>query len=155
MRTFALVLTLWLVLNESIAPAQVVLGSLVALGAALAFARLRPERRAARNPLAIVRLIMSVAADVARSNVAVAAIVLGLGRRGRVAGFLEMPVEVSTPEALAAMACIVTATPGTSWVRYDAASRSVMIHVLDLVDEEAWIRQFKQRYEKRLQEIFE
>jgi len=53
------------------------------------------------------------------------------------------------------MACIVTATPGTSWARYDAARNTVTIHVLDLVDEEEWIRTFKRRYERRLQEIFE
>jgi multicomponent K+:H+ antiporter subunit E len=102
-----------------------------------------------------LRLLGVFAADVVRSNASVAAIVLGLQRRRRVAGFLEMPVEVRAPEALAAMACIVTATPGTSWVRYDPDTRRVMIHVLDLVDADAWIREFKQRYETRLQEIFE
>ena len=53
------------------------------------------------------------------------------------------------------VACIITATPGTSWVRYDRAAGVVTIHVLDLVDEQAWIRLFKQRYERRLLEIFE
>jgi multicomponent K+:H+ antiporter subunit E len=155
MRTFALVLALWLVLNESLAPGQVLLGAAVALAGTVAFARLRPERRGARRPLAVLRLLGAVALDVVRSNASVAMIVLGLHRRRRVAGFLHMPVEVKTPEALAAMACIVTATPGTSWVRYDPRERRVTIHVLDLVDDQAWMREFKQRYEKRLQEIFE
>jgi multicomponent K+:H+ antiporter subunit E len=59
------------------------------------------------------------------------------------------------PGALAVFACIITATPGTSWGRYDAARNVVTIHVLDLVDEQEWIRQFKERYEQRLKEIFE
>ena len=50
---------------------------------------------------------------------------------------------------------IITATPGTTWVRYDRAAGVVTIHVLDLVDEQAWIRLFKQRYERHLLEIFE
>ena len=53
------------------------------------------------------------------------------------------------------LACVITATPGTSWARYDAARNVLTIHVLDLVDEQAWIRQFKERYERRLMEIFE
>ena len=57
--------------------------------------------------------------------------------------------------AIAVLACIVTATPGTSWARYDAAANVVTIHVLDLIDEQAWIRQFKERYERLLLEIFE
>jgi multicomponent K+:H+ antiporter subunit E len=155
MRTFLLVLALWLVLNESLAASHVLLGSAIALTASLGLARLEPARRGARRPLAMARLAGYVAADVIRSNIAVARIVLGFGRKGRTAGFLTMPVAVQTPEALAVMACIVTATPGTSWVRYDRASRRLTIHVLDLVDEEAWIRHFKERYERRLQEIFE
>jgi len=90
-----------------------------------------------------------------RSNIAVARIVLSPATRQRVAGFLSMPLELRHPGGLAVMACIITATPGTSWARHDAARNIVTIHVLDLVDEEEWIRTFKQRYERRLQEIFE
>ena len=50
---------------------------------------------------------------------------------------------------------VITATPGTSWARYDAAANIVTIHVLDLIDEQAWVRQFKGRYERLLKEIFE
>jgi multicomponent K+:H+ antiporter subunit E len=53
------------------------------------------------------------------------------------------------------LACIITATPGTSWARYDRENNALTIHVLDLVDEQAWIEQFKQRYERRLLEIFQ
>lgn len=155
MRTFVLVLVLWLVLNESAAPADLLLGAAVALLASWGMARVSPARRGARRPLVALRLAAAVAADVVRSNAAVAAIVLGLVRRKRVAGFLEMPVALRTPEALATMACIVTATPGTSWVRYDRDASRVTIHVLDLVDPDDWIRTFKQRYEAPLLEIFE
>ena len=66
-----------------------------------------------------------------------------------------MPLEVRHPGALAALACIITATPGTSWARYNAADNTLTIHVLELVNEEAWIHLFKERYERRLKEIFE
>ena len=81
-------------------------------------------------------------------------IVLHPAIRGRTSGFLSLPLELRHPGGLAILACIITATPGTSWARYDAASNVLTIHVLDLVDEQAWIRQFKGRYERRLMEIF-
>ena len=49
---------------------------------------------------------------------------------------------------------MITATPGTSWARYDAERNVLTIHILDLIDEQAWIRIFKDRYERRLKEIF-
>jgi multicomponent K+:H+ antiporter subunit E len=103
---------------------------------------------------AAAQLLWLVLADIVRSNLAVARIVLRRGTRGRTSGFLSMPLELRHPGALAALACIVTATPGTSWARYDAARHVLTIHVLDLIDEQAWLDTFKQHYERRLLEIF-
>jgi multicomponent K+:H+ antiporter subunit E len=99
-------------------------------------------------------LIWLVFVDIVRSNIAVLRIALRLPAPGRVAGFLAIPLELRDPRGLAALACIVTATPGTSWAHYEAAANVLTLHVLDLVDEEAWVRQFKDRYERRLMEIF-
>ena len=149
-------LAMWLLLNDSLAPAQVLLGSALALAGARLLALLHPPAgRARRRGAAIAELLWLVFADIVRSNLAVGRIALHPGGSGRVAGFLDMPLELRHPGALALLACIITATPGTSWARYDAARSVVTIHVLDLVDEQAWIRQFKERYERRLKEIFE
>ena len=53
------------------------------------------------------------------------------------------------------LAIILTSTPGTLWVEYEASTGRLLLHVLDLVDEEVWIRLIKDRYECRLMEIFE
>jgi len=108
-----------------------------------------------RTLRASIELLALVVADIVRSNIAVALIVLRPGRGDRRAGFLTMPLATRHPRSLAAMACIITATPGTCWVRYDAKGDALTIHMLDLVDEQAWIRLFKQRYETRVMEIFE
>ncbi|MFL6574659.1 MAG: Na+/H+ antiporter subunit E [Burkholderiales bacterium] len=156
MRLFLALLALWLVLNESLAPGQVLLGAALALGGVAVYSRLRlPANRARNRPGAALRLLGLVVADIVRSNLAVACIVLGLARAQRSAGFLALPLELRHPAALAVLACIITATPGTSWVRYDSAANLVTIHVLDLVDADDWIRSFKQRYERPLMEIFQ
>jgi multicomponent K+:H+ antiporter subunit E len=156
MKLFLVLLAIWLILNESLALGHVLLGAALALFGVLVYSRLEPSRTRVRSrPLVVVRLLGLVLADIVRSNLAVARIVLGLGARNRTAGFLPIPLELRHPGGLAVMAWIVTATPGTSWVRYDRAQNTVVIHVLDLVDEPTWIRLFKQRYETLLMEIFE
>ena len=156
MKLFLALLALWLILNESFAAGHVLLGAVLALGGVAVYSRLQPAGNRVRNrPLAAVQLLGLVLADIVRSNVAVARIVLGLGAGKRTAGFLSLPLALRHPGGLAVVACIITATPGTSWVRYDRAAGVVTIHVLDLVDEQAWIHLFKQRYERRLLEIFE
>ena len=156
MKLFLSLLALWLILNESFAAGHWLLGAMLALGGVAVYSRLQPAGNRIRNrPLAVLQLLALVLADIVRSNVAVARIVLGLDAGKRTAGFLSLPLELRHPGGLAVVACIITATPGTSWVRYDSAAGVVTIHVLDLVDEQAWIHLFKQRYERRLLEIFE
>ena len=53
------------------------------------------------------------------------------------------------------LACIITATPGTVWARYDSARSMLTLHVLDVVDENAQVNVIKHRYERPLMEIFE
>jgi multicomponent K+:H+ antiporter subunit E len=155
MKLFFSLLAFWLLLNESVAPGHVLLGAALALAGVLVHRRLEPAASARSRPVLLAQLIAVVLADIARSNLAVARIVLGLGAGRRKAGFLSLPLELRHPGGLAVIACIITATPGTSWVRYDAAQNTILVHVLDLVDETEWIRIFKEHYERRLKEIFE
>jgi multicomponent K+:H+ antiporter subunit E len=150
----ALLLVAWLLLNRSVAPGQVLVGALLAVAASAAFARLGPHPRPARLGLAL-RLIALVLADIVRSNIAVARIVFLPARPERRAGFLPIPLDTRHPGALAALAVIVTATPGTSWAGYDAGQGVLTLHVLDLADEQGMVRTIKLRYEAPLREIFE
>ncbi len=149
-------LVMWLVLNQTLGAGQVLLGTALALGGGQVLAGLqRPEQRVRRRGRALAILFALVFIDVVRSNIAVARIVVQPGTRGRTSGFVSLPLELRHPGGLAALACIITATPGTSWARYDAGRSILTIHVLDLVDEQAWVSLFKERYERRLMEIFE
>lgn len=148
-------LALWLLLNQAVTFGHVLLGCLVALvgGWILTVLELPPVR--IRRPGVILRLAALVTIDIVRSNLAVGRIVLGLGRRQRRSGFVEVPLDMHAPYGLASLACIITSTPGTLWVNFDAQRGVLTIHVLDLVDGEEWIRTIKDRYERHLLEIFE
>ena len=149
-------MSMWLVLNDSVAATDVMLGLLVGVAFGVVYARLQPPRGRLRNFLVpALALAWLVAVDIVRSNVAVLRIVFLLRGGGRAAGFLAIPLELRDARGLAVLAGIVTATPGTSWAHYDAAANVLTLHVLDMVDEEALVRQFKDRYERRLMEIFQ
>src|SRR5690606_8239879 len=89
-----------------------------------------------------------------RSNNAVAQIILNPKSKFS-SGFVLIPLDMRNPYGITTLACIITATPGTLWVEYDSNEHAMMLHVLDLIDEDAWRRIIKERYEKRLMEIFE
>jgi multicomponent K+:H+ antiporter subunit E len=148
-------LALWLLLNVSMSFGHILLGSAVALAGGWSLSALRPPKARIGRPGAILRLVSRVFVDVVRSNVAVARIVLGLGGRERTSGFVNIPLDLRDPYGLAALACIITSTPGTLWVKHDPATGMLTIHVLDLIDETQWIRTIKGRYERLLLEIFE
>lgn len=143
----------WLLLTQSFSPGQILLGGAVALFATHAMAALKPEPVKLRRPSAMVKLLATVITDIVRSNFAVASIVL-FRRRDRVSGFINLPLEIRHPYGLAILAVIITATPGSLWVEYDRRRNTVLVHVLDLVDEEQWVSLIKRRYEVLLLEIF-
>ena len=150
----ASLILMWLLLN-SFSLGHLILGTIFAYGASWAMAALQPSKPRIRRWGVIPRLFFVVLGDVFRSNVAVAGIILLGKRRERTSGFVIIPLELRDRTGLAVLACILTATPGTAWVEYHADNGRLLIHVLDLVDENAWIELIRNRYARMLSEIFE
>jgi multicomponent K+:H+ antiporter subunit E len=130
-----------------------VLGVVLAIVGGWAMTTVELPRMRVRRPITILSLAAHVVLDITRSNIAVARIILR-SKPPPHAGFVRIPLDLQDRYALAVLACILTATPGTVWVDFDRATRILIIHVLDLVDEGDWIRTIKQRYERPLLEIF-
>lgn len=149
-------LVMWLLLNQSLAPGQVAIGLVLAVALAGWSATLRPLRATLRRVHLVAGLLPCVLVDVLRSNLNVARIVLGLvgGRRIR-SGFVAIPLDLRDPHGHAALAAIVTCTPGTVWVDLAPDTNVLTLHVLDLRDEAEWVNIIKGRYEPSLRGIFE
>jgi multicomponent K+:H+ antiporter subunit E len=146
---------LWLLLNQTLAAGQVVLGLAVALALAWSASALRPLRARLRRFDVAALLVVIVIVDIVRANLAVARLVLGPSSPREVrSGFLQIPLDLRDPHGLAALAVIVTSTPGTVWVALSPAGDTLTLHVLDL-EEEDWVQLIKQRYERPLMRIFE
>lgn len=151
---WALLLGLWLLLNQTLDVGHIILGAVVASGAIAGFRALQTAHVAIRAPKLALELAALVFADIVRSNIAVGRIVLHRGTRNQTSDFVQIPLELKNPWGLAALACIITACPGTAWARYDSTRSVVTMHILDLIDEQEWIDTIKNRYERRLLEIF-
>lgn len=150
-----LLLVIWLLLNQTLAPGQFVVGAILGVVLARIFRLLDAPTLRLRNPHRLVLLAARVSLDVVRSNYAVAKLIVRGQSRAVQSGFVSVPLRLTNPYALAVLACIITSTPGTIWVSYDAGRNILLIHVLDLVDEMVWIRTIRDRYEHLLLEIFE
>jgi multicomponent K+:H+ antiporter subunit E len=144
---------MWLLLSQSIAPGPALVGAVLAVLGGRTMALLEPSQARLRRPGLILRLAGHVAFDIARSNLAVALVIL-TGRKDRRSGFIRISLALRDPRALAALACILTATPGTAWIEFDTEQGELLLHVLDLIDEASWVQIVQQRYERPLLEIF-
>lgn len=149
----AALLLMWLLLNQ-FSVGHLLLGTIIAITCSWAMSALQPEKPRIRNWWLVVRLLGTIFVDITRSNIAVTRIVLG--RKGnRRSGFVVIPLDLRDRTGLAILSCVVTSTPGTAWVNFDARHGTLLIHVLDLDGEADWKDYIKQHYEKPLMEIFE
>jgi len=146
---------MWLVMQGSLAPGDVILALALALAIPVLSAPLRPFPVRIRLPLVLTKLILIVGWDVLKSNLDVARGVLQspwLEPRG---AFVHVPIELRDPNGLAALCSITTVVPGTVWSEFSLEDGILLLHVFDLDDEAAFIDHFKTRYERPLMEIFE
>ncbi|MGK2942652.1 MAG: Na+/H+ antiporter subunit E [Immundisolibacter sp.] len=148
----AALLVVWLLLNNTLAPGQILLGALLALVLPLLTDRLRPERAHLRRPALAVRLLLRVLWDIVLANFEVARRILGpeAALRPR---FVWLPLDIRDPWGIAVLAGIITLTPGTVSSDLTADRRYLLVHALDVDDPAALVAAIKQRYEGPLMEI--
>lgn len=148
-----MLLAIWLLLYQSLAVGHVLLGGLFAVVGTWFLLRLEVPRLIIKRMWLIPQLCFVVGVDIVRSNFRVASLVLK-DRADRVPGFVRIELSMRSEHGLAVLACIITATPGTTWVAYSPKDNVLVIHVLDLADDDDWGMIIKSRYERLLMEIF-
>ncbi|MBC3205796.1 Na+/H+ antiporter subunit E [Pseudomonas sp. SWRI111] len=146
---------LWLTLNLSVSPGNLLLGAALGFAAPLMMRKLRPKRARIRRPGTVLRLFCLVGRDVVMSNLIVAWGVLNAGRQPLRPGFVKVPLDLRDAHGLATLAMICTVVPGTVWSELALDRSILLLHVWDLDDEAQFIEHFKTTYERPLMEIFE
>jgi len=145
----------WLLLNRSLSPGQLLLALLLALGLPVLFKELRPQKVRVRHLGTVLRLCWTVVVDTTQSNIAVLRFLLLPRTRRHSADFVKIPLELRDPNGLAVLAMIVCITPGTVWAELSRDRSMLMLHVLEVHDREAIVQHVQTRYERPLMEIFE
>lgn len=145
----------WLVLNRSVSPGQIILGIVFGLLIPVLTQGLRPRPVSIKKPFTIIRLGLRVAADSLQSNMAVLRLLLFPGSRKKPAAFVHVPLQLRDPNGLAVLAMIVCITPGTAWAELSRDRSVLLLHVLEAEDPQGIIDHIKASYERPLMEIFE
>jgi multicomponent K+:H+ antiporter subunit E len=142
-------------LNNEITVGAVLFGAALGLVIAHLTDRFWPAPPRLKKPLAILAYLGVVVKDILISNIEVAKLVLF--RRGSElrSQFITIPLDLRSPEAIAALAGTITLTPGTLSADVSRDGRALLVHCLNADDAEAVIADIKSRYESRLKEIFE
>lgn len=148
------VFLVWLLLVGSLAPGDLIMATLLAIALPLMTQRLRPNQARMRRPLLALRFFLLVLWDIVVANLQVARAILGPESRIR-PGFIWIPLDITNPYGISALAGTITMTPGTVSIEVSEDRRFLLVHCLLLNDDAAGqIAQIKQRYEAPLREIF-
>jgi multicomponent K+:H+ antiporter subunit E len=145
-------LAVWLALN-GVSPGQAALGVLLAFGLPLALHRFRGDAPRIRAPLTVIRLGIVVLWDIVLANVEVARRILGPESAIR-PGYVWVPLDITAPHGIVALAGIITMTPGTLSCDIHPDRRWLLVHCFHLDDPDATVAAIKARYEAPLREIF-
>ncbi|MEO0909765.1 MAG: Na+/H+ antiporter subunit E, partial [Pseudomonadota bacterium] len=92
--------------------------------------------------------------DIIVANIEVGWIVVTKPNSKLRSAWVVVPLDLKTPEAISMLAGTVTLTPGTISADLSDGGRCLLVHALDTDNVEAVRDQIKQRYERRLMEIF-
>lgn len=144
----------WLLLANSLAPGQVLLGLLLGWAIPLFSRRCWPEPVPLRRPLTLLRFCGRVLYDIGVANLVVAWLVLRGPARVR-PGFVAVPLDLTTDLAIGLLANTICLTPGTVSARLSPNRRTLLVHALDLGDPAALVATIKARYETPLKQVFE
>jgi multicomponent K+:H+ antiporter subunit E len=148
-----LLLLAWMLLVDTFALGQWLLGSVLAILIPLLVGRLMVEHPQHWKPLGLLRFLLMVVGDILLANFQVAR--LTLGRVGALRpAFVEVPIDLDNELALSVLVSVVSLTPGSLAADLSADRRTLLVHGLDVADPQAMIDEIKQRYEAPLKEIF-
>lgn len=149
-----LLLFVWLLLNNTLHPAHILLGGLLAFLIPLWTSNLGMPLVRIRQPRTIIILALTVLYDIIKSNIDVARLILG--RESNIhPAFIWVTLGISDPYAKAALAGIITMTPGTLSADFSADGKFLLVHALNAPDANMLAQDIKTRYETPLKDIFE
>ncbi|APE31480.1 Na+/H+ antiporter subunit E [Halomonas aestuarii] len=149
-----LLLVVWLMMARSIAPGHILLGGFLALTIPLLTHRFWDAQPHVKKPGKLLLYVLRVLGDIIVANLHVAWLIINPRQRMRPA-FVEYPLMLEDRFTITLLANTISLTPGTVSANMRLDGKTLLIHSLDVEDEEALIATIRERYERPLKEIYE
>ncbi|MDR5866604.1 Na+/H+ antiporter subunit E [Halomonas koreensis] len=149
-----LLLVVWLLLVRSLAIGHLLLGGLLAVAIPLFTYRFWDVQPDVKRPWLLLRFVARVLGDIIVANFQVAWLIVNPWQRTR-PHFVEYPLMLEERFTITLLANTISLTPGTVSANLRMDGRTLLIHALDVKDEDALIAQIRDRYERPLKEIYE
>ncbi len=150
-----ILVVVWCLLINDLSLGTVVFGVILGLLIPAATAAYWPDRPQLSRPGLLIAYAMIVIWDIILANVNVAMIVLFKRNQDMTPNWVLVPLDLRTPEAITMLAGTITLTPGTVSADFSSDGSALLVHALDAADPDAVRDEIKERYERRLKEIFE
>lgn len=145
----------WLALVNDVTLGDLLLGAALGLIVPIMTAAYWPNRPKLRKPLGFAAYMLIVLWDILVANVQVAMIILFRKRESIRSHWIDLPLDLTSPEAITVLAGTITMTPGTVSAMLSADASNILVHCLHADDPDEVRDAIKTRYERRLKEIFE
>lgn len=149
-----LLLVVWLLLQQSVAFGQWLLGGFLAIVIPIVIHPFWERQPYLQRPFLLVRYYLRVLGDIIVANLQVSRIIIDPRKRPNPA-FVVYPLELEAYFTITILASTITLTPGTVSAHLRLDGKSLLIHTLDVNDTDALIKEIHERYERPLKEIFE
>lgn len=149
-----LLAVVWVLLQNTVSAGMVVFGLILGVIIPIITQAWWPDRPRGFRAGKMLSYSLLVMWDILVANVQVAWIVLSRSNDTLRPAWVVVPLDLRQPEAITILAGTITLTPGTVSADLSDEGHSLLVHVLDTDDPQGVVDEIKQRYERRLKEIF-
>ena len=144
----------WMMLVNRFAWGSLVFAVMLAVILPLLTESYWPDRpRRIRSGRALTYLLV-VIWDIIKANIEVGRLILFVPNSRFQPAWICVPLELTRPEAITALAATITLTPGTVSCDLSERGDALLVHCLHAPDPQAVVDDIKARYETWLKEIF-
>ncbi len=144
---------LWLALLNGYSAGGLLVGTVLGMIIPIYTAHFWPDRPNIRRPWKIISFVAILIFDVIVANLQVAYLIVFRDPRELRSRWVTVPLDLTSPEGITALAGTITLTPGTISSDLSADGKSLLVHCLDLQSEAELVQRIKQRYENRIKAI--
>lgn len=149
-----LLLVVWQLLVNDLTAGSLIMGGVLGLAIPWFTQVFWPNPPRLYKPWTLLRFMLRVLGDIITANFDVAKLILGPSDRLQPA-FVVYPLELENDFGISMLATTISLTPGTVSADVSEDRRSLLIHGLNVPDEQELIDTIKHRYEQPLMEVFQ